>query len=91
MVNLFSNTFEDPYFDYLISDLAQHFTGIVLMTERIEQVIRQVELLSRKIKKTTRSTSWDSTKISQRSKRTIRGYQDIHNKTRRPYHLFPCL
>jgi hypothetical protein len=40
MVNLFSNTFEDPYFDYLISDLAQHFTGIVLMTERIEQVIR---------------------------------------------------
>jgi hypothetical protein len=40
MVNLFSNTVKDPYFDHLISVQAQFFTDIVVMVERIEQAIR---------------------------------------------------
>jgi hypothetical protein len=38
MINLFSNTFKDPYPDHLIGATTQHFTNIVV--ERIKQAIR---------------------------------------------------
>jgi hypothetical protein len=40
MINLFSNTFKAPYFEYLVKSSAQHFTDLVVIVERIEQVIR---------------------------------------------------
>ena len=39
MINLFSNTFKTPYFEYLIRSSAQHFTDLVVIAERIEQAI----------------------------------------------------
>jgi hypothetical protein len=39
MISLFSNTFKAPYFEYLVRSSAQHFTDLVVVAERIEQVI----------------------------------------------------
>jgi hypothetical protein len=39
MINLFCNTFNTPYFEYLVRSSAQHFTDFVVMAERIEQAI----------------------------------------------------
>ena len=39
MINLFSNTFKAPYFEYLVRSSAQHFTDLVVIAERIEQAI----------------------------------------------------
>jgi hypothetical protein len=39
MISLFSNTFKAPYFEYLVGSSAQHFTDLVVIAERIEQVI----------------------------------------------------
>jgi len=40
IINLFVNTFKAPYFEYLVGSFAQHFTDLVVITERIEQAIR---------------------------------------------------
>jgi len=39
MINLFSNSFKAPYFEYLVRSSAQHFTDLVVIAERIEQAI----------------------------------------------------
>jgi hypothetical protein len=39
MISLFSNTFKAPYFEYLVRSSTQHFTDLVVITERIEQAI----------------------------------------------------
>jgi len=39
MINLFSDTFKAPYFEYLVRSSAQHFTDLVVIAERIEQAI----------------------------------------------------
>jgi hypothetical protein len=39
MISLFSNTFKAPYFEYLVRNFGQHFTDLVVIAERIEQVI----------------------------------------------------
>jgi len=39
MINLFSDTFKGPYFEYLVRSSAQHFTDLVVIAERIEQAI----------------------------------------------------
>jgi len=39
MINLFSNTFKAPYFEYLVRSSTQHFTDLVVIAERIEQAI----------------------------------------------------
>ena len=39
MINLFSNTFKTPYFEYLVRSSARHFTDLVVIAERIEQAI----------------------------------------------------
>jgi len=39
MINLFSNTFKAPYFEYLVRSSAQHFTDLIVIAERIEQAI----------------------------------------------------
>ena len=38
-MSLFSNTFKASYFKYLVRSSAQHFTDMVVITERIEQTI----------------------------------------------------
>jgi len=37
MISLFSNTFKAPYFEYLVRNSTQHFTDLVVITERIKQ------------------------------------------------------
>jgi len=37
MISLFSNTFKAPYFEYLVRSSTQHFTDLVVITERIKQ------------------------------------------------------
>ena len=39
MINLFCNTFKALCFEYLARSSAQHFTGLVVIAERIEQAI----------------------------------------------------
>jgi hypothetical protein len=39
MISLFSNTFEALYFEYLVRSSTQHFTDLIVIAERIEQVI----------------------------------------------------
>jgi tRNA isopentenyl-2-thiomethyl-A-37 hydroxylase MiaE len=39
MISFFSNTFKVSYFEYLVRSSAQHFTDLVVIAERIEQVI----------------------------------------------------
>jgi len=39
MINLFSNTFKAPYFEYLVRSSTQHFTDLVVIAEKIEQAI----------------------------------------------------
>ena len=39
MMNLFSNNFKSPYFEYLVRSSSQHFIDLVVITKRIEQVI----------------------------------------------------
>jgi hypothetical protein len=39
MINLFSNSFKAPYFEYLVRSSAQHFTDLVVIGGRIEQAI----------------------------------------------------
>jgi len=39
MISLFFNTFKASYFEYLVRSSAQHFTDLVIIAERIEQVI----------------------------------------------------
>ena len=39
MINLFSNTFKAPYFEYLVRSFTQYFTDLVVIAERIEQAI----------------------------------------------------
>jgi hypothetical protein len=39
MISLFSNTFKASYVEYLVRSSAQHFTDLVVIAERIEQVI----------------------------------------------------
>ena len=40
MVNLFTNTFKTPYFQFLIESVAQHFTNLVIVAKKIEQAIK---------------------------------------------------
>jgi len=37
MISLFSNTFKASYFEYLVRSSTQHFTDLVVITERIKQ------------------------------------------------------
>jgi len=39
MINLFSNNFKSPYFEYLVRSSPQHFIDLVVIAKRIEQVI----------------------------------------------------
>jgi hypothetical protein len=39
MISLFSNTFEAPYFEYLVRSSTQHFTDLIVIAEKIEQAI----------------------------------------------------
>jgi hypothetical protein len=40
MIDLFSNTFKAPYFEYLVRSSTQHFTDLVVIAKMIEQAIR---------------------------------------------------
>jgi hypothetical protein len=40
IIGLFSNTFKAPYFEYLVGSSAQSFSDLVVIAERIKQVIR---------------------------------------------------
>lgn len=44
----FSNTFNEPYFDYLLGAPAKHFIDIVIMAERIEEAIRTNKIIDKK-------------------------------------------
>jgi len=39
IINLFSNTFKNLYFEYLVGSSAQHFSDLIVIAERIKQVI----------------------------------------------------
>jgi hypothetical protein len=39
MPSLFSNTFKAPYFEHLVGSAAQNFSDLVVIAERIEQVV----------------------------------------------------
>jgi len=39
MINLFANTFKASYFEYLVESSTQYFSDLVVIVERIEQVI----------------------------------------------------
>jgi hypothetical protein len=41
MVMLFANTFQSPYYAYLIGSSAQHFHKVVRIAERNEQAIKR--------------------------------------------------
>jgi hypothetical protein len=38
---LFANTFQSPYYKYLIGSSAQHFHEVVRIAERIEQAMKR--------------------------------------------------
>jgi hypothetical protein len=40
MVNLFDDTLEAPYYDHVMGSLAQQFTNVVAVCERIEQGVK---------------------------------------------------
>jgi hypothetical protein len=44
----FSNTFNEPYFDYLLGAPAKHFIDIVIVAERIEQAIKTNKIIDKK-------------------------------------------
>ena len=46
MINLFSNTFKAPHFDYLVGSSAQHFSGLVAIAERIDKSSNLERLLT---------------------------------------------
>jgi L-asparaginase/Glu-tRNA(Gln) amidotransferase subunit D len=41
MVILFANTFQSPYYEYLIGSSAQHFHEVVRIAKRIEQAMKR--------------------------------------------------
>jgi hypothetical protein len=45
MTGLFSNTFKDPYFEYLVGSAAQNFSDLVVIAERIEQAVRTGKIM----------------------------------------------
>jgi len=47
MINLFSNAFKASYFDYLVGGFAQYFSGLVVITERIDKSSGLERLLTR--------------------------------------------
>jgi hypothetical protein len=44
MVMLFTSTFQSPYYDNLMGNLAWHFYEVVRIAEKIEQVIKMKKL-----------------------------------------------
>jgi hypothetical protein len=44
MVMLFTSTFQSPYYEHLMGNLAWHFYEVVRIAEKIEQVIKMKKL-----------------------------------------------